>query len=143
MTWIIFCTAVTAAIFIRQIIGPNKQLLRRCGIREWSRCNLTLSLADGHLYALTPMGEFTLQRLQLNRPQLMALRVRLHAEVEKKRREKQIRDFLNLLVQFHQQQCAMHEAQGAMLREKADLLKRLLQEFSDTPNEWRLNEGTL
>lgn len=87
-----------------------------------------LSLADGHLFALTPTGEFTLQRLRLNRPQLVALRVRRLAEAEKKRREIEKRNILALLMQCHQQQTAMHEAQAVMLKAQADLCKRLLQE---------------
>lgn len=85
------------------------------------------SLADGHLYAITPTGELTLQRLRLNRPQLMALRARLRAEAERTRREEAKRNLLALLTQSYQQQAAMHEAQSAMLKEQADLFKRLLQ----------------
>lgn len=85
------------------------------------------SLADGLLYAITATGELTLQRLRLNRPQLVVFRVRLRAEAERKRREVEKRDLLALLVQCHRQQTAMHEAQAVMLKVQENLFKRLLQ----------------
>lgn len=84
-------------------------------------------LADGSLYALTPAGEHTLQRLRLNRPQLVTRRLRLRAEAERERRDTEVRELLTMLVESHRQQTAMHEAQTAMLKEQADLLKLLLQ----------------
>jgi hypothetical protein len=42
-------------------------------------------LADGTLYALTATGAFTLKRLRLNRPQLVAFRLGRYAQAEKKR----------------------------------------------------------
>jgi len=87
-------------------------------------------LADGSLYPITPTGELTLQRLRLNRPQLVANRLRLRAEAEKERRHVEVRNILTLLAESHRQQTAMHEAQAAMLKEQADLLKFLLQQFA-------------
>jgi hypothetical protein len=84
-------------------------------------------LADGTFYALTPTGEFTLQRLRLNRPQLVARRLRLRVEAERERREVEVRNILALFVEIHRQQTTLNQAQSAMLNEQADLLKLLLQ----------------
>jgi len=87
-----------------------------------------LLLADGNLYPVTPTGEVTLERLRLNRPQLVARRLRLRAKAERERRDTEARNLLILLVESHRQQTQMLEAQSAMLKEQANLLKLLLQQ---------------
>lgn len=87
-----------------------------------------LLLADGSLYPLTPTGEFTLQRLRLNRPQLVARRLRLRIEAERARRDTEVQNLLALFAESQRQQIAMREAQTAMLKEQAELLKLLLQQ---------------
>lgn len=89
-----------------------------------------LLLADGNLFPITPVGEFTLQRLQLNRPQLVARRLRLRAAAERDRRDEETRNILELLLQSQLRRIAMHEEQTIMLKEEADLLKLLLLQRS-------------
>jgi hypothetical protein len=97
--------------------------------REPMQVHLRL-LADGNLYPITSTGELTLQRLRLNRSQLVVRRLRLRSEAEKERRDVEERNLLALFAEIHRQQMAMHAAQTAMLKEQADLLKLLLQERS-------------
>lgn len=52
--------------------------------RESSDTHL-LILADGTLYPITPTGAFTLKRLRLNRPPLIAHRLRKHSQGEEQR----------------------------------------------------------
>jgi HNH endonuclease len=84
-------------------------------------------LADGTLYSLTATGGFTLKRLRLNRPQLVALRLGRQAEAEKKRLVARYQDLLTMLEQLHHQQARMLEEQRALLEEQRALLKLFLQ----------------
>lgn len=88
------------------------------------------SLADGRLYPLTPIGELTIRRLRLNRPQLVKRRLHLRVETEKMRSAAEKKLFLALLVQMYGIQVDMHEAQGVLLREQARILKQFLQNDS-------------
>ncbi len=86
-----------------------------------------LTLADGTLYSLTPTGAFTLKRLRLNRPPLIAYRLRKHYRTEEQRLLMRYRDVVTVLERLHQQQVALLEEQRALLEEQRALLTLLLQ----------------
>lgn len=86
-----------------------------------------LELVDGALHPLTPMGAFTLDRLRLNRPPLIAHRLR------KRRREEEVtslalhRDLALVLEQLLAQQAALLKEQKALLEEQRRLLEAILE----------------
>ena len=85
-----------------------------------------LALADGMLYPLTPTGNFTIQRLRLNRPPLIAYRLRQYGRIEEGRLLAQFRDIVALLEQLQQQHAALLDEQRALLEEQRALLVLLL-----------------
>lgn len=87
-----------------------------------------LELADGTLYPLTPTGTFTLNRLRLNRPPLVAYRLRKRQSLEEERLLTRYRDLAALLEQLSQQQAALMEEHRALLAEQRRLLRLLLEQ---------------
>lgn len=85
-----------------------------------------LELADGILHPLTTTGTFTLQRLRLNRPPLVAHRLRKRQEAEKARLLAQYRDLARLAEQLLTQQTTLMEEQQRLLKEQRRLLQLLL-----------------
>jgi hypothetical protein len=86
-----------------------------------------LLLADGTLYPISAMGEFTLKRLRLNRPALVALRLRKSARAEEQHLLTRYRDLLALLQQVHDQHAALLSEHRALLEEQRALLRLLLK----------------
>jgi hypothetical protein len=86
-----------------------------------------LLLADGTLYPITATGAFTLKRLRLNRPPLVAYRLRQQSQTEEHRLLARYRDLVAVLEQLHQQQVALLEEQRALLEEQRTLLRLLVQ----------------
>lgn len=86
-----------------------------------------LLLADGTLYGLTAAGIFTSQRLRLNRPPLVAHRLRRHARSEEMRLLTRYRDLVALLEQLQRQHAALLEEHRALLQEQRLVLKLLLE----------------
>jgi hypothetical protein len=86
-----------------------------------------LLLADGTLYPITATGAFTLKRLRLNRPPLVAYRLRQQSQTEEHRLLARYRDLVAMLEQLHQQQVALLEEQQALLEEQRTLLRLLVQ----------------
>ena len=75
-----------------------------------------LLLADGTLRPITTeVGAFTLQRLRLNRPPLVALRLRKQRETLEHRLLARYHDLVAVLAQLHRQQFALLEEQQALL----------------------------
>jgi hypothetical protein len=97
--------------------------------RDEPRDRLLLLLADGRLFALSPTGEFTLARLRLNRPALVAHRARRLAQASEQRVLEQYRDLLTLLEQMQQRHASLLEDHRVLLQEQRDLI-RLLQSAS-------------
>jgi hypothetical protein len=97
--------------------------------RDEPREHHLLLLADGRLHACTPIGEFTLARLRLNRPALVAHRARRLAQVSEQRLLERYRDLLTLLEQMQQRHAALLEDHRALLQEQRDLI-RLLESAS-------------
>jgi hypothetical protein len=87
-----------------------------------------LLLADGTLYPRTPIGTFTLQRLRLNRPALVAHRLQQQTHREETRLLAQFRDIVMVLEQLQQQHAALLEQQRTLLEEQRALLMLLLQQ---------------
>jgi HNH endonuclease len=87
-----------------------------------------LFLADGTLYPRTEVGAFTLKRLRLNRPPLVAYRVRKQSEIAEHRLLTRYRDLVVVLEHLHQQQVALLEEQQVLLEEQRRLVQLLLQQ---------------
>jgi len=81
-----------------------------------------LLLADGTLYPVTPTGTFTLRRLRLNRPPLVANRLQRQPQAEQVRLLTRYQELVALLEQMHQQQRALVEEHRAFLEEQRILL---------------------
>jgi hypothetical protein len=85
-----------------------------------------LDLDDGTLYPLTPVGAFTLKRLRLNRPPLVAHRLR------KQQREKALqlltryREIVELLEHLQKQTETLMLEQRELLEEQRKLLRLLI-----------------
>jgi hypothetical protein len=87
-----------------------------------------LTLADGTLYPITPTGAFTLKRLRLNRPPLVAHRLRKHHQGEEQRLLARYRDLVVALEQLQTQQAVLLEEQRVLLEEQRALLQLLLKQ---------------
>jgi hypothetical protein len=85
-----------------------------------------LELDNGTLYSLTAMGAFTLKRLRLNRPPLVAYRLRKRQQVEEIRLLTHYRDLVQLLEQLNAQLSTLMEEQRKLLEEEIELLRLLL-----------------
>lgn len=86
-----------------------------------------LLLADGALYPVTAIGAFTVNRLRLNRPPLIAYRLRKRNQAEELRLLTRYRNIVTALEQLHQQQVALLKEQQTLLEEQRSLLKLLLK----------------
>ncbi|MBM4254701.1 MAG: HNH endonuclease [Deltaproteobacteria bacterium] len=87
-----------------------------------------LMLTDGTLYSITPIGAFTLRRLRLNRPPLVALRLRRYHHSQEQRLLARYRDLVTVLEQLQTQQVTLLEEQRKLLEEQRVLLKLLLEQ---------------
>jgi hypothetical protein len=89
--------------------------------------NHLLLMLDGTLYAITTVGAFTLNRLRLNRPQLVAHRVQRQSLGEELRLLARYRELIGFLEQMNRQQAVLLEEHYALLKEQRALLKMLLK----------------
>jgi hypothetical protein len=94
--------------------------------RQQPRNAHVLLLADGTLYPTSPIGDFTLRRLRLNRRQLVAYRLQKQSQAEELRLLTRYRDLLDLLERLSQQQAALLEEHRQLLREQRELLQSLV-----------------
>lgn len=83
-------------------------------------------LDDGTLHPLTPTGEFTLRRLRLNRPALVACRQRKKLRAEGTRLLLQHRGLVQLLEEMNSRLSALAEEQQQLLAGQRELLRLLL-----------------
>jgi hypothetical protein len=83
-------------------------------------------LDDGTLYPLTPTGTLTLERLRLNRPPLIAHRLRRSQERERIRLLTRYRELTVLLEQMLEQQADLMEECQSLLEEQRELLQLLI-----------------
>jgi hypothetical protein len=86
-----------------------------------------LTLADGTLYPITATAAFTIKRLRLNRPPLVAYRLRQQSRAEELRLLARYRDLVIVLEQLQRQHAALLEEQRALLQEQRALLMLLLK----------------
>lgn len=87
-----------------------------------------LRLEDGTLYPLTPTGAFTIRRLRLNRPPLVAYRLRQQRQAEEQRLLIRYRELVELLEQVQRQHLAVLQEHRQLLEEQRKLLRALLDE---------------
>ena len=87
-----------------------------------------VELTDGNLYAADPIGAFTLKRLRLNRPPLVAYRVRQRQIREERHSLVHLRDMVRLVEQLQAQRAALLEENRVLLQEQLRLLRLLLDQ---------------
>lgn len=95
--------------------------------RKASRDHHFLLLDDGKLYPLTPVGSLTILRLRLNRPPLIAYRLKKMQEREKLHLLTRYNELLNLIESLQMQLAQLIEEQGALLKEQQRILRLLLR----------------
>ena len=83
-------------------------------------------LENGELKATSPTGEFTIRRMRLNRPQLVAYRRRQKMQTEQKALLKRHREIARMLDALHRQQSELLEEERKLLEEQQNLLSALL-----------------
>lgn len=81
---------------------------------------------DGFLQPLTATGAFTLARLRLNRPSLVAHRQQKHVQAEESRLLTQYKELIELHQQLNRQLSVLIEEQSQLLAEQRELLRLLL-----------------
>ena len=96
--------------------------------RREQRDSHLLLLAAGTLFPITAVGEFTLRRLRLNRPPLVAFRLRRRSDAEEQRLLAQLHELLTALEQLQHQHAALLREHAALLAEQHALLRLLLGE---------------
>lgn len=89
-----------------------------------------VALADGTLYPITPIGAFTIQRLRLNRPPLVAYRLRAYHGAEERRLLETLRELVSLQERLQQQHAALLREQRILLEQQRALLAILLSILS-------------
>ena len=87
-----------------------------------------LELDDGTLHPLTAAGAFTLKRLRLNRPPLVAFRLRKRRQAEEIRLLTRYREIVLLLERLNTQLSDLMEEQHQLLWEEWELLRLLLRQ---------------
>lgn len=85
-----------------------------------------LMLADGSLYPITRTGQFTVERLRLNRSPLVAYRLRKMERAEFRRILLALEDMAAVLDKLHQQLADLLDDQRQLLEEQRTLLRLLL-----------------
>lgn len=94
--------------------------------RQEPAANHFLLLADGTLYPITPVGVFTVNRLYLNRPPLVAYRRRNYQQDEERQLLTHYREIVLAIEQFHEQQVSLLEEYRNLLAEQQRILRLLL-----------------
>lgn len=87
-----------------------------------------LVLTDGTLYPTTPVGEFTIARLRLNRPPLIAYRLDKLKRQETELLLQRYREIIRTLEQLTAQQSILLDESQALLEEQRRVLQMLLQQ---------------
>lgn len=83
--------------------------------RNQSIADHFVELADGRLFALTNVGRFSLQPLNLNRPPLIAYRLQKRQRVEEQQLLSRYRDIVHLLQQLRVQEVTLIAEQRTLL----------------------------
>ena len=85
-------------------------------------------MADGQLITSTERGRFTLNRLRLNRPPLVANCLRRRRSQEERRLLTRLRDITAIVEQLHTQHNALLEENHSLLQEQRRLLEILVNQ---------------
>jgi len=85
-----------------------------------------IELDDGKLHPLTVVGEITLTRLRLNRPQLVAHRLRKRQRTHDAHLLIRRQETIRLLETLNRQLAALAEEQQRLLEEQGEFLRLLL-----------------
>jgi hypothetical protein len=85
-----------------------------------------IELVNGTLHAITAIGRFTLQRLRLNRPALVAHRLQEWEQREQQRRLRQYKEVIALLQRVREQEVSLIEEQQNILEEQRRVIRALL-----------------
>ena len=96
--------------------------------RQESRAQHLLEMEDGTLHPLTRVGVFTIHRLRLNRPALVAYRVRRRQHAVTARLLTQYHTMLELHERLQAQVTVLMAEQRQLLEEQRALLNLLLSE---------------
>lgn len=91
--------------------------------RQEPRTAHFVELDTGHLLALTPIGEFTLKRLRLNRTPLIQYRLHARQRADERRLLRRYQELVQSLEQLNSQLGELVEEQQALLEEQNELLK--------------------
>jgi len=83
-------------------------------------------LADATLHALTLTGRFTIERLRLNRPPLVAFRRRQQLQEGELRLLEQYREVVTALEHLQRQHALLLQEHRALLEEQRGLLRLLV-----------------
>lgn len=84
-------------------------------------------LANGTLYPLTPTGTFTIRRLRLNRPALIANRLRQQRTTEESRLLEELRQLIYLQERLQNQHARLIQEQRELLEQQRELLTILVK----------------
>jgi hypothetical protein len=84
-----------------------------------------LVLADGRLHPITGTGQFTLQRLRLNRPALVAYRLRRQSQSEAANALKEYQELLASFRQMHDRFAEELEEHRRLLEQQRALMRHL------------------
>lgn len=90
--------------------------------REESSSNHFLELADGTLYSTTPKETFTLNRLRLNRPALVAHRLRRRQPLKEIQLMERYERILAALEQLSEQHATLLEEHRDLLKEQKRMI---------------------
>ena len=86
-----------------------------------------LLLMDGTLHPISPTGAFTLKRLRLNRPPLVAYRLQKRFHADQGRLLARYENLVEVLERLQQQQAGLLEEHRDLLHEQQHLLRVLLE----------------
>lgn len=100
-----------------QIFNPRRQ----------SATEHFLLAPDGLIFALSEIGDFTITRLKLNRPPLVAHRRKINQQITDHEFFERTQDANKLLAQTNEQLRRVVEEQQKMLEEQQRLLKTILR----------------
>ena len=95
--------------------------------RQESASQHFLELEDGTLHPLTSTGIFTINYLRLNRPALVAFRLRKQRQAEEARLLTRYQELIELFEQLNKQMSALMEEQQQLLEEQRELLRLMLR----------------
>jgi hypothetical protein len=114
------CNLYKADYWPEQPTGP-----RLWDPRQEPRSVHFLTLLDGTLYAITAVGQITLRRLRLNRPALVAYRLRARERNEPEHLLERYRDLVTSLEQLYEQQVGLLAENRSLLEEQRAWLRAL------------------